>query len=140
MDIFFQDPTEVPLPPEEVHIRDVSVKPYPDGRRVRVHIELDPFQKRPSLELVIVDAQDEQIAQAQVIETMSRRLEMTMHLRQSQPGDGYTLHVQLYYEETPQAIEGEPASEYPAPRVVDQRQVSFMLAEADGSIPVTGKP
>lgn len=140
MDIFFQDPTEVPLSPDEVRIRDVSVKPYPDGRRVRVHVELDPFQKRPNLELVIVDAQDEQIAQAQVIETMSRRLEMTLHLRGSQPLGGYTLRVLLYYEELPQAIQGEPASEVPAPRVVDRRQVSFTLAEADGSIPVTGKP
>jgi len=139
MDIFFQDPAEIPLPPQEVRIRDVLVQPYPDGLRVRVHIELDPFQKRPSLEVVILDALDEPAAQTRVIETMGRTLEMTLHLRESQPGGAYTIRVLLYYEEAPQAVEGEMATEYPAPLVVDQRQASFTLAPADGSFPVTEK-
>lgn len=127
MDIFFQDPTEIPLPPEEVRIRDVSVKPYSDAKRVRVRIELDPFQKRPSLELVIEDSQKLQVAQARVIETMGRQLEMTLHLRDSHPGGAYTLHVMLYYEEIPQTKEDEPVNEVPEPLVVDRRQASFTL-------------
>ena len=42
MDIFFQDPTDIPLPPEEVRIRELTAEPWPDGRRVRVYVELTP--------------------------------------------------------------------------------------------------
>ncbi len=137
MDLFFQDPSVIPLPPEEVHIREMSVKPYPDGKRVRVRVELDPFQKRPSLEMTIMNAKAEQVAQARVIETMARTLEMTLHLREDQTGGGYTFHCLLYYQDAPTPEPLESQVEYPPPKVVDQRQVSFMLTPSDGSNPVT---
>jgi hypothetical protein len=51
MDIFFADPSEVPLPPNEVRIRELNVEPWPDGNRLRVYLEVDPFQKRPNADL-----------------------------------------------------------------------------------------
>lgn len=137
MDLFFQDPTVIPLPPEEVRIREVSAKPYPDGKRVRVQIEVDPFQKRPSLEMTILNAQAEPLAQARVIETITRTFEMTMHLREEQPGGEYTFHCLLYYQDAPTPEPVELPVEYPPPKVVDHRQVSFMLTSSDGSNPVT---
>ena len=56
MDIFFQDPTEVPLPPNEVRIRALRAETYPDGQRVRVYLEVDPSQQRPSADLAIRDS------------------------------------------------------------------------------------
>jgi hypothetical protein len=127
MDIFFQDPAVIPLPPQEVRIREVSVKPYPDGRRVRVHIELDPFQKCPSLEIVILDEMDMPVAQTRVIDTIGRTLEMTMHLRTSQPGSTYKVWASLYYQEDLQAGMDEPLTEGPVMLVVDRRQASFVF-------------
>jgi hypothetical protein len=137
MDLFFQDPSVIPLPPEEVRIREVSVKPYPDGKRVRLRIELDPFQKRPSLEMTILNARLEPVAQARVIETMAHTLELTLHLREEQTDGEYTLHCLLYYQDSlsPDSVESE--IEYPPPKVVDQRQVPFMLTPSHGSNPVT---
>jgi hypothetical protein len=137
MDLFFQDPSVIPLPPEEVRIREMRVKPYLDGKRVRVRVELDPFQRRPSLEMTILNAKAEQVVQARVIETMARTLEMTLHLREDQPCGQYTFHCLLYYQDAPTPEPVESLVEYPPPKVVDQRQVSFMLTPSHGSNPVT---
>ena len=66
MDIFFQDPSEIPLPPEEVRIREVRAEPWPDGQRVRVYLEVDPFQQRPNADVKITDAAGEEEAQASI--------------------------------------------------------------------------
>ena len=138
MDLFFQDPDVIPLPPEEVRIRDLSAKPYPDGKRVRILVEIDPFQKRPSLEVMIQNAYGETVSQVRVIETMTRLLEMTMHLRAERLGEDFNLHCLLYYQEMPSPEAGEQEIEYPPVHVVDQRQISFKLPASNGSNPVTG--
>ena len=56
MDIFFRDPSEIPLPPDEVRIRVLHADPYPDGQRVRIHLEVDPFQRRPNADVRITNA------------------------------------------------------------------------------------
>ena len=86
MDIFFQDPSEIPLPPDEVRIRKLSASPWPDGRRVKVVLEVDPFQKRPNADVFIRNALGDQVAEVSLIEPMTRKLEFTMHLRRAQPG------------------------------------------------------
>ena len=50
MDMFFADPNDPPLPPEEVRLRELRAEPWPDVLRVKVFLELTPFQKRPSAE------------------------------------------------------------------------------------------
>lgn len=99
MDIFFTDPAEVPLPPDEVRIRALRAEPWPDGRRVRVYLEVDPFQKRPSVDLTILNAQQEPVAVASIIESMDRKMDFTMHLRGAETAGTYRLQVALYYSE-----------------------------------------
>ena len=129
MDIFFADPTEIPLPPDEVRIRELRADPWGDGRRVRVYLELDPFQVRPNADLVIRDEQGQEIAHANIIESMDRKIEATMHLRGELKSASYTLDVTLYYaaiDETPDTGTGfEPIER----QVVDQAQTSFELPD-----------
>jgi hypothetical protein len=130
MDIFFQDPDEIPLPPAEVHIRSLQAKPWPDGKRVRVSIEVDPFQKRPSLELVVRGA-DRELASTSIIETMVRKMELTMHLRGEKPDGPLTLSAVLFYEERePPEEEGE---ELPPAKiqVVDRAETTFDIVEEE---------
>ncbi|MFM8319423.1 MAG: hypothetical protein ACKOC5_00800, partial [Chloroflexota bacterium] len=96
MDLFFADPSEVPLPPDEVRIRSLLAEPYPDGRRVRVSVEIDPFQRRPNAELAIEDAGGRELASASVIESMTRKFSMTLHLRGDVSGP-LTLTATLFY-------------------------------------------
>lgn len=125
MDIFFQDPDEIPLPPEEVRILALRAKPWPDGIRVRIGLELTPFQKRPSAEIVITDAAGEEAASLSIIETMTRKLEMTVHLKGT-PAGTYQARAILFYTE----IEEPHGDEPPAPlerRVVDRAEIQFTV-------------
>jgi hypothetical protein len=148
MDIFFTDLSEAPLPPHEVRIRVLRAEPYPDGRRVKVHLEVDPFQKRPSFELVIIDVAGNEVSTASIVESMLPRLELVMHLRRVQPGGPYTLHAALYYPDFPIMSSkaaplsdppGAPAGEPPEPpvefepapierKLVDTARVQFEAA------------
>lgn len=114
MDIFFQDPTEIPLPPDEVRIRALRAETYPDGQRVRVYLEVDPSQQRPSADLVIRDTAGNEITNTSIVESMYRKMELTMHLRRPLPGETYTLSAVVFFVQQPD--EGEE----PDPR---QRQV-----------------
>ena len=120
MDIFFQDPTEVPLPPDEVRIRALRAETYPDGQRVRVYLEVDPSQQRPSADLAIRDSAGNEVTNASIVESMYRKMELTMHLRRPQSGETYTLSAVIFFVQQP------PAGEEPDPRlrqIVDSREV-----------------
>jgi hypothetical protein len=96
---FFDSMETTPVPPEEVRIINVSADPYPDGQRVRIAVEMMPFQKRPWLELTLFDAQGDEIATADVIEPLNYKIELTMHVRKAEPAGRYTFVVRLYYPE-----------------------------------------
>ena len=126
MDIFFQDPDEIPLPPEEVRIRELYAEPWADGHRVRVFLEVDPFQRRPNAELFIYNGQGEEVAQTNIVEAFTRKIELNMHLRESNPTGAYTLKTLLYYNQ-------EPEGEIPKPLVVDEGQFEFTISETGDS-------
>ncbi len=126
MDLFFPNPDEERLPPEQVRLLDLRAEPWPDAKRVKVLIEITPFEKRPSLEISLTDASGSQVASANILETMARRLEINLHLRAPAPaGEVYSLSATLYYQKPP-TQGGE--IDYPAePLVVDHRQISFSI-------------
>ncbi|NMB67775.1 MAG: hypothetical protein GYA20_03320 [Chloroflexi bacterium] len=92
-------PDEDALPPEEVRFLDVHVEPWPDGRRVRVHIRLTPFQQPPNLEMAIIDPQGREVSHVSIIENIDFQFVLTMHLRDSDPQPEYHLEVELSYPE-----------------------------------------
>jgi len=125
MDIFFQDPTAIPLPPQEVRIKDLRAEPLPDNRRVRVYLEITPFQKRPNGEVRISNAHGEELASVSIIETMITKMEFTLHLRGAAIIGPYTLSAMITYLE-----ESDPSSEEQAPQerkqiIVDQQETRF---------------
>ncbi len=139
MEIFFRDPNEVPLPPEEVRIRELRADPLPDGQRVRVYLETEPFQKRPSADLVITDETGQEVAAVSIIESMLRKMELTMHLRGGKTSGKFTLHADLFYgklvEPEPGNKPAQEAANYPLERtVVDQAEAVFEIqAKASGN-------
>jgi hypothetical protein len=130
MDIFFQDPDDPPLPPEKVHIRSFDAVPYPDGRRVKIQVEISPFQKRPSGEVSLQLATGEKVASASVIETMVRKFEMTLHLRTRETKGDYTAVFDLFYEHLPEEADNGSEMTYEAPeRVeVDRAEMVFSVS------------
>lgn len=107
MEFFFPEDNLHRNPPEETKILSLAAEPYQDGRRVRVNIEMSPFEKRPNLEFTLTDSENMEISSVSFVEAMAWKLEFTMHLRRK-PADGpLDLTARLYYPDGPEA---EPAS------------------------------
>jgi hypothetical protein len=139
MDIFFQDPTDIPLPPGEVRIRQFRAEPWPDGRRVRVTLELTPFLQRPNGEIRITDLQGAEAASISIIETMEPKMEFTMHLRGAELQGPYTATAHIFYLEEPDETgenqpQGESQEADPPSRqqiIVDRSEITFDVAVED---------
>ena len=86
--------------PEETRITSLTAVPYPDGYRLRVNLEMTPFQQRPHLEVSLKDAGDEEVASSSIVEPLSWKIEFTMHIR-GELNNPYTLEARLFYPDGP---------------------------------------
>lgn len=102
MDFFFPEDNLNRMTPEETRISSLSAEPYPDGYRVRVNIQVTPFQKRPHIEVTLKDSNGDEIASTSIVEPLSWKLEFTMHIR-GELNNPYTLDAKLYYPDGPSA-------------------------------------
>jgi hypothetical protein len=102
MDFFLPEDHLQRAVPEETRITSLTATPYPDGYRLRVNIEITPFQQRPHLEVVLNDANDEEIASTSIIEPLGWKIEFTMHIR-GELNNPYTLEASLFYPDGPAA-------------------------------------
>jgi hypothetical protein len=103
------------FPPAEVRFTEVHTEPWPDGRRVRVHVTITPFQQRPNLEVRILNAEEEEAAHISIIETMENKMVFTMHIRGPIGPEAFRLEARLSYEDL---------------GVVDERSLEFITSEA----------
>lgn len=103
-----------PLPPADVRFLDLHVEPWPDGRRVRVHVTLTPFQERPNLLITVLTPSGEEVCSANIIESMEDRFVFTLHLR-GEPVDLYTLDAQIQYADFGQVDSRSLTFEAPSP-------------------------
>jgi hypothetical protein len=127
MDIFFQDPNEIRLPPEDVRLRELIVTPQADGKRVKVHLVLSPFKKRPNIEVTIKTASGVAAAHTSILETILHVLDFTMHLRQPVAGDQYCIETIVYYQRFPEPSEKPVEMPLPEPMIVDRQSTTFIL-------------
>ncbi len=102
MEFFFPEDGLQRMSPEDTHITSLSAEPYPDGERLRVNIEITPFQKRPYIEVILNDSHGEEVASTSIVEPMSWKLEFTMHLRGANASP-FKLEAKLFYPDGPQA-------------------------------------
>jgi hypothetical protein len=105
------------LPPAEVRITELHVEPWPDGRRLRVHVTLTPFQNNPDLEAVILTPEDQEVGRVSIIENAEDRFVFTMHIRTPQVAKNYHLTLSILYQDI---------------GIVDERTISFETQENSG--------
>ena len=103
MDFFFPEDNLQRMVPEETRITGLNAEPYPDGYRLRVNIEVTPFQKRPHIEVQLSDADGSEVASTSIVEPMTWKLEFTMHIRDDELNNPYTLEARLFYPDGPAA-------------------------------------
>jgi hypothetical protein len=110
MDLNFVDPSEAPVPPDEVRIRQLVAEPLPDQRRVKVRLSLTPFQQRPTVVVTILDGEGNKLASTTIIESVDSILEFTMHLRGPAPAGVYQMRAAVGYEDHPEPVHAEEIS------------------------------
>ncbi|MBC7877728.1 MAG: hypothetical protein H7Y59_11220 [Anaerolineales bacterium] len=120
MDFFFPEDGLARAVPEETNIISLTAQPYPDGYRLRVNIEVMPFQKRPYIEVILNDSSGAEVASTSIVEPLSWKLEFTMHIR-GELMNPYTLSARLYYPDGPSkeplffSFDIEPPASIPNP-------------------------
>jgi hypothetical protein len=130
-DIFFTDASEAPVPPDEVRIRELTAVPRRDGARIDVAFALTPFQRRPNIEVTIVNPEGREVSALSIVEAIDAKMNFTMHIREANPGGHYQLELRVFYAdvEAHAATNGSSTSAGEilgkAKQVVDQRQLSF---------------
>ena len=95
-----QPPSGDAKPPQDVRFTELRVEPWPDGRRIRVHLTLTPFQENPSLDVILANDLGEEIARADIIETAENRIVFTLHIRTRSLDNSYRLTANITYPET----------------------------------------
>jgi len=101
MEFFLNDPDIERMPPADTRLLDLRVEPYPDGKRLRVAIDLTPFQQKPYLELTLTNSVGEIVASTSIVEPVAWRLELTLHILKpgNVTGGFYQLTVTLSFPE-----------------------------------------
>ena len=140
MDIFLQDPSDIPLPPDEVRIRELRAEPFPDQRRVRITLEITPFQQRPNCEIQVTDLNGNAVASLSIIESIDPKMDFTVHLKTEKPDGKFIASVEIYYYEDEQT-KGDPdlqagggTHQLPSRvNIVDRRQTVFVIGNQPNS-------
>jgi hypothetical protein len=81
MESILTDPDAKLLPPADTRILELRAEPYPDGKRLRIALDLTPFEQKPYLELKLNNTTGEVVAAASIIELVVWRIELTLHIR-----------------------------------------------------------
>ena len=118
MEIEFLDPAEAPLPPDQMSFRSVEVEPHSDGRRVKVSLQVAPFQVRPSIDLTVTNEQGLVVASSSIVEATETKMSVTLHLRDRSAELRHRLTALLVYPDR------DP---------VDERVLEFALPDPDSS-------
>ncbi len=95
--IEFKNSNEVPQPPSNVELEEISAELYPDHKRLRVRISLTPFQKKPSAEVIVKDPEGHLVKSAHIVQITEPESEITIHLPQRIPAGTYQVFVRAFY-------------------------------------------
>jgi hypothetical protein len=94
---FFEDPQRGPRPREDVRFNQLGLFVHEDGRRVAVGFDITPFLERPSIQVIVTSDSGQEAATFSIIEATQSNFNVTMHLRDKEPTELYTVEAYLFY-------------------------------------------
>lgn len=124
MDIFLQNPSEIPLPPEEVRIRELKITPHAELNQVEIYLEVDPFLRSPNIDLEILDNNKSSLASTSIIESDQRKMSLVMHLKSGVQGSTLKVRATLFFRP---GLDENFEGELPEPQVVHIVEKNFRL-------------
>ena len=81
MEFFFSGTDIKRLHPANTRLLTRQAEPYPDGKCLRVALNLTPFQEKPCLALTLLNTAEEIVASTILNEPVTCGLELTLHIR-----------------------------------------------------------
>jgi hypothetical protein len=121
------DPSDTPLPPEEVRLTGFDAEPYPGGKRVTLKLSFTPFQKPPSVDIQVRNQNDIVVVDVNIIEAGQVETEITAHLPDKDSGGTYVARAEAYYLQLPPEDDlGDPPKP-PSSLPVGSRQTTFSI-------------
>ena len=100
MELFHTDPEVEHLPPANTRLLDLRTEPTPlHEKRLRIVLEMTPFQQKPDVSLTLTDPTREIAAMISIIEPIACRLDHPLHIRKPgvPAGGAYKLVANLSY-------------------------------------------
>ncbi len=97
---FFQvDPNIERMPPADTRLLKLRAEPYDDGKKMKVGLDLTPFQQKPYIDITLSDLSGGLIASTSIVEPVNWNLELNLHIRNSPPFSNgvYKLTVVVSY-------------------------------------------
>lgn len=98
--------TDAPLPVRKRELPETPAKITsligvlsPDQKRVKVSVELDNESTRPDLEMILLDANKDEVSRSTIIENFGNRIDFTLHIRHLDVPLPLTLTCKLSYQE-----------------------------------------
>ncbi len=95
---FYDDPVGGAYSRDKVRFNQLGLFVYQDSRRIAVGFDITPFQERPSIEVSVKNSDGIESASLSIIEAIEPQFNITMHLRDPQPINPYTIEAILYYQ------------------------------------------
>lgn len=99
MEFFQTDPNVDRMLPVDTRLLNLRAELYSDGKRLKVGLDLTPFQQKPYLDLALTDSSGDLVATTSIVEPVNWNLELNLHIRKhSTSCNGvYTLTVVISY-------------------------------------------
>jgi hypothetical protein len=94
-------PDEDAALPADVRVLSLKAVPLSEPQKIRVTIQLTPFQQPPDLAFLIMDQNKVEVSTVSMIETVLEEINFVMHIRKSLtalPGS-YKLAVEVLYRD-----------------------------------------
>ncbi len=126
-DISLTNPDDIPRPPNEVEILSFHAQPYEDGTRVLISLTFTPFQQNPSADVHVFDQNGDQVANANIIETIVPETEITIHLRQQEPQGQYRVTAEAYYLQHELPEEETETVKKPEKTIIGHAETTFVI-------------
>jgi hypothetical protein len=82
VEFFNPDPDIIRMPPSDIRVCQLNATLESDGKRLRIGLDITPFLENPDIELTVADPYGNVVASTSIIEPVSWKIILTMHLRQ----------------------------------------------------------
>ncbi len=94
---FYDDPVDHRRPRQKVRFNQLGLYLYEDRRRLAVGFDITPFEEEPSINVAIVDKNEEEVTTLGIVNANQPRFDITVHFKDEPKSSSYKVLAHLYY-------------------------------------------